>query len=98
MQKFGFTRSNRGVTMHGLRHGRLQAVYEDISGVPAPVCGGGSDARAAQDRAARLAVSQMAGHARLRAASAYLGSSALMRSKALKPIDSPAEQGRSDCA
>jgi site-specific recombinase XerC len=90
MQKFGFTRSGRGVTMHGLRHGRLQAVYEEISGVPAPVCGGG-DAPAAQDHAARLVVSQTAGHARLRAAGAYLGSSAVMRSNSAPRSQRPAQ-------
>ncbi|WP_284617533.1 phage integrase N-terminal domain-containing protein [Aquabacterium humicola] len=72
MRKFGFTGGGRGVTMHGLRHGRLQAIYEEIAGEPAPVCGGGS-ADPAQDRAARLVVSRTAGHARLRAAAAYLG-------------------------
>lgn len=84
MQRFGFTRRGREVTMHGLRHGRLQAVYEDISGVPAPVCGG-SGAPPALDRAARLVVSQTAGHARPRAAGAYLGSSAVMRRTAPQP-------------
>jgi site-specific recombinase XerC len=72
MRKFGFTGGGRGVTMHGLRHGRLQAIYEEIAGSPAPVCGGG-EAAPAQDRAARQLVSQTAGHARLRAAAAYLG-------------------------
>jgi site-specific recombinase XerC len=72
MRKFGLTRAERGVTMHGLRHGRLQALYEEITGVPAPISGGTS-APPDLDREARLAVSARAGHARLRAAGAYLG-------------------------
>ena len=95
MQKFGFTSRTAGVTMHGLRHGRLQAIYESISGMPAPVCGG-SDAPAALDRAARLAVSQTAGHSRLRAASPYLGSSAVVRRTVSKAGYCPSEQKRSD--
>lgn len=80
MSKFGLTRSGLGVTMHGLRHGRLQALYKEISGVPAPVCSGASTAPAS-DRTARLAVSEAAGHARVRAASAYLGASPRRRDR-----------------
>lgn len=72
MEKFGVTQRERGVTLHGLRHGRLQEVYENASGVAAPVRGGGH-APAELDRAARLAVSEVAGHARVRAAGAYVG-------------------------
>lgn len=89
MEKFGFTRRERGMTMHGLRHGRLQAVYEEVSGVPAPVRGGG-DVAPASDRAARFVVSEMAGHARLRAASPYLGRAVVTCSGV-----GPGEDGRS---
>lgn len=49
--------------------------------------GGGGLVSPELDRAARLAVSQLAGHARARAAGAYLGQSVLMRSKAGKSGD-----------
>ena len=83
LEKFGFTKAQRGVTAHGLRHGNLQGFYEDLTGVAAPVCGGGT-VPADLDRQARLAVSERAGHSRLRAAGAYLGQSTVMRSKGRK--------------
>lgn len=72
LEKFGFTKAERGVTAHGLRHGNLQRLYQDVTGTPAPVRGGGA-VTAELDREARLAVSERAGHSRLRAAGAYLG-------------------------
>lgn len=80
LEKFGFTKAERGVTGHGLRHGNLHELYEDVTGEPPPVRGGGP-VSAELDRAARLAVSARAGHSRLRAAGAYLGSSVVMRRK-----------------
>ena len=72
LEKFGFTKAERGVTAHGLRHGNLQSLYQEVTGTPAPVRGGGT-VPAELDREARLAVSARAGHSRLRAAGAYLG-------------------------
>lgn len=72
MEKFGVTTRQLGVTMHGLRHGNLNDLYEDLVGVPSPVRGGAL-ASAALDREARHMVSERAGHARVRAAAAYLG-------------------------
>ena len=89
LEKFGITLRERGATGHGLRHERLNDAYEGITGVPSPVRGGGP-VSPELDRAARLAVSQLAGHARLRASGAYLGQSAVMRSKGRKPSDPPA--------
>lgn len=83
LEKFGFTKAQRGVTAHGLRHGNLQGFYESLTGVPAPVRGGGP-LPADLDRQARLAVSQRAGHSRVRAAGAYLGQSVVMGSKGRK--------------
>jgi len=80
LEKFGITLRKRGATGHGLRHEVLNDAYEDITGVPSPVRGGGP-VSPELDRAARLAVSQLAGHARARAAGAYLGQSVVMRSK-----------------
>ena len=72
LEKFGITVRKRGATGHGLRHEVLNDAYEDITGVPSPVRGGGP-VSPELDRAARLAVSQLAGHARARAAGAYIG-------------------------
>ena len=72
LRKFGITLRDRGVTGHGLRHEHLHGVYESVSGVPAPVCGGGP-VDTALDHTARMEVSRVAGHARLRAAGAYCG-------------------------
>ncbi|MBL8302925.1 MAG: integrase domain-containing protein [Ideonella sp.] len=72
MRSVGLTRKKLGATGHGARHQNFQEKYEVDTGVPAPVRGGGG-LDAAADRAARLKVSAVAGHARLRAASAYLG-------------------------
>jgi len=73
LARFGLTRAALGVTAHGLRHQALNDTYEAQTGVPTPVRGGGRVALAA-DRAARYKVSKLAGHARLRAAGAYIGS------------------------
>jgi site-specific recombinase XerC len=72
LAKLGITRKGRGVTGHGLRHGRLNDIYEDITGQPSVVRGGG-EVSPELDRKARLAASATAGHSRHRAASAYLG-------------------------
>jgi len=73
LARFGLTRAALGVTAHGLRHQALNDAYEAQTGVPTPVRGGGTVALDA-DRAARYKVSNLAGHARLRAAGAYIGS------------------------
>ena len=41
LEKFGITLRKRGATGHGLRHEVLNDAYEDITGVPSPVRGGG---------------------------------------------------------
>ncbi len=73
MTKFGVTRSALGVTPHGLRHEYAGDRYEAVAGVAAPVRGGTAP-DAATDERARLQVAEELGHARLHAASAYLGS------------------------
>jgi integrase len=72
LEKFGITKRARGATGHGLRHERFGDEYEDMTGVPPPIRGGGP-VPPELDRAARLAVSQLAGHSRVRASAAYLG-------------------------
>ncbi|CAM3420599.1 integrase domain-containing protein [Paracidovorax anthurii] len=71
-EKFGITKRLAGTTGHGLRHGNVNDLYEDITGVPSPVRGGGPVAPEL-DRAARLAVAARAGHSRMRASTAYIG-------------------------
>lgn len=73
LEKFGITRRMAGTTGHGLRHGMTNDLYEEVTSVASPVRGGGP-VPADLDRAARRAVSEVAGHARLRASSAYIGS------------------------
>jgi site-specific recombinase XerC len=91
LKKFGITLRDRGATGHGLRHEVFGDIYEDMTGMPPPVRGGGP-VLPDVDRAARQAVSRLAGHARTRAAGAYLGQSAVMRS--MKPGGvSPPRQG-----
>lgn len=72
MEKFGITKKLLGVTAHGLRHEVLIERYETLTGQAAPVRGG-SRLPAVVDTPARQAVAELAGHARKRASSAYLG-------------------------
>lgn len=72
LEKFGITKRQAGATGHGLRHGNLNDLYEAFAGMASPVRGGGSVAGDV-DRAARLAVSERAGHSRMRASGAYIG-------------------------
>ena len=37
MEYHGITRRHLGITSHGLRHQRLNDLYEEIAGVPSPV-------------------------------------------------------------
>ena len=83
MEKFGITLRERGATGHGLRHEVLMETYTGLTGALPPVRGGGPVAPEG-DIAARRTVSALAGHARTRASGAYLGSSAVMRSKGRK--------------
>ncbi len=72
LEKFGITFRELGVTVHGLRHEALIQFFGDQTGEPPPVRGGGP-LPPDLDRAARRAVSELAGHARIRASGAYLG-------------------------
>lgn len=72
LEKFGVTVRRLGVTGHGLRHEALIRHFGDHTGEAPPVRGGGP-LPPDVDRAARQAVSELAGHARIRAAAAYLG-------------------------
>jgi len=80
MKRFGLTRRALGVTAHGLRHGYAADRYEGLAGAPAPVRGGHTPDPKADDRA-RLQVTEELGHSRSQILGAYLGQSAVMRSK-----------------
>ena len=93
MAKFGITQRKLGVTAHGLRHEALIDEFVAQTGQQPPVRGGVEVPAAAE----QLAVSRLAGHARKRASSAYLGSSAVMRSNPSERSDPPAEPNGSHC-
>ena len=73
MKKFGITKAKLGVTSHGLRHEALINQYEKLSGEAAPVRGGARPPKAIE-KVARQECAELAGHAKNRAATAYLGS------------------------
>lgn len=63
---------------HGLRHAYAQARYQELTGWPAPVCGGPTSrdltpAEKDQDRLARLLISRELGHEREAITAQYLG-------------------------
>lgn len=95
LKKFGITLRERGVTGHGLRHEVLIDFYQEKSGVPPPVRGGGP-VSPDLDRAARQAVARLAGHARTRAAGAYCGQSVGLRAEA-SSNESPSPHRRDGC-
>jgi integrase len=72
LEKFGVTQKALGVTAHGLRHEVLIERFEAMTGHPAPVRGG-ERLPPEIDAPARQEVAELAGHARKRASSAYLG-------------------------
>lgn len=74
MRKLGLTREGLGVTAHGLRHQYAQSRYEQIAGIPSPICGGDP---AHIDRDTHLQacydVMQQLGHSRVDVAASYYG-------------------------
>jgi site-specific recombinase XerD len=74
MRKLGLTREGLGVTAHGLRHQYAQSRYEQIAGIPSPICGGNP---AQIDRDTHLHacydVMQQLGHSRVDVAASYYG-------------------------
>ncbi len=73
MKCLGLTKRQLGVTAHGLRHGHANDVYEAVAGEPSVVRGGSRLLARAADAAARRAVTQDLGHARLGVTAAYVG-------------------------
>lgn len=80
MKKLGLTKEGLGVTAHGLRHQRLNDIFEEVAGVPSPVrqASGLDRINKGDDperwKEAQQKVSSVAGHARLSISSAYTGS------------------------
>jgi integrase len=74
LRRFGICLADRGVTGHGLRHEVLVEVWRSATGTQPPVRGGAKPPKSIAD-AAREEIAEMAGHARMRAAGAYIGSS-----------------------
>lgn len=72
LEKFGVTGSKLGITAHGLRHEALIDEFVALTGHQPPVRGGGP-MPPDDEKAAKLAVSRLAGHSRPRASRAYLG-------------------------
>ncbi|MCL1861463.1 MAG: integrase domain-containing protein [Proteobacteria bacterium] len=95
MKKFGTTKRLSGVSVHGLRHEAMIEHYQQQAGEPPPVRGGNPVSRE-KDIAARLSASKLAGHNRMRAASAYLGKPVAIRRHAQKqPLAQCADQNES---
>lgn len=68
MRACGITKTQGGITSHGLRHGFANDRYSALSGRLSPVRGGSGD-----DKAARLAVAEDLGHSRESITTHYLG-------------------------
>ena len=72
LRKHGITRNQLGVTAHGLRHEYANNRYEEKTGVPSPVRGGGPvDPQI--DLTARREIAQELGHCRPEVTAYYLG-------------------------
>lgn len=92
LERHGITRSGLGITSHGLRHERLNDMFEEIAGIPSPVRTTIQNKEDAQriidadpmqiDRA-RAKVSSAAGHNRLSISNAYTGSNAQSKKSAM---------------
>lgn len=75
MQKFGITKKDLGVTLHGLRHERMHDIHEEVSGKPCPIKGGVKGSIDPElELLARHKMTQAAGHARIGITNAYAGS------------------------
>lgn len=72
-KKFGLTKADLGVTLHGLRHEVANNEFEHLSGVQSAIRGGNSPLRGEKRVAAQL-VAQLLGHSRVSIVSAYCGS------------------------
>ncbi|MCA7954241.1 integrase domain-containing protein [Burkholderia seminalis] len=90
LAKHGVTKSGIGVTSHGLRHEYLQALYEQVAEVPAPIKGSAARPDPAAHEDAKRRVVEAAGHSRPSKANAYLSTFA-RQTELKKPLPSDAE-------
>ena len=75
MAKFGVTKKDLGVTLHGLRHERMHDIHEEVTGQPCAVRGGlRENIDPDLELKARHKMTMEAGHARLGITNAYAGS------------------------
>ncbi|MEX3815835.1 integrase domain-containing protein [Paraburkholderia sp. BR13439] len=89
LEKHGITKKGMGITSHGLRHEYLQTLYQDTTGVPAPIKRAGERPDPQLHEQAMRRVVEAAGHSRLSKAGAYLSTFAMQdrRQKKLPTID-----------
>lgn len=88
LQRSGVTHKGLGIVSHGLRHERLNHLFQHITGKLSPIKGG-SDYDPALYSIARQTVTQEAGHNDEHKAAAYLGS-VLQRLRQGAPVRAPA--------
>jgi hypothetical protein len=79
------TKKELGVTLHGLRHERLQDIHEEITGEPCAIRGGKLENIDPElELKARHIMTTEAGHARLDITTAYSGSFKQQKAKEKK--------------
>ena len=92
LERHGITKGSLGITSHGLRHERLNDMYEEESGLPSPVRTAIQNKEEAQriidadpmkTDLARAKVSSAAGHNRLSITNAYIGSTTQAKKSAM---------------
>ena len=88
MRRFGLSLKERGATGHGLRHEVFVEVWVNGTGTQPPVRGGTLPPKDVRE-AAQQDIAEMAGHARNRAAGAYIGSVRALRPTARATVDGP---------
>ncbi len=90
VRRFGLSLKERGATAHGLRHEVFVEVWVDATGTAPPVRGGTPPPKELED-AARQRIVEVAGHARKRAAGAYIGSVRAARPAQALPAEGSAQ-------
>ena len=79
LQSQGVARKTLGVTVHGLRHAYLQRMYEQVTGVPAPIKRPDHRPNPELHQLAMERIVTAAGHGLATKASAYISSFAAIR-------------------
>lgn len=85
MAKLGITKKQLGITTHGLRHGYACDLYKKITGVDAPVLGGGPVDKEL-DKKARKEIAERLGHSRTDITSNYIGNYQTMQKTQKKKL------------